>query len=97
MLDWREFSAYFRNQIKYTFLLFYVFHASPVVCIYAPAADCLHTKHVTTTGAPVRCPDSYVRCPDSYIRTMNLSYTALPAPGKLLLHGKRYIRSNMTT
>ena len=53
---------------------FFMFFMRLRSCIYAPAADWLHTKHVTTTGAPVRCPDSYAHrvfaCAGS-IRTMN--------------------------
>ena len=52
----------FRKQNNSTFLLFDVLHAPPVVHL----ADCLHTNHVTTTGAPVRCPEFSVHCPDSY-------------------------------
>ena len=67
---------FFRKQNNSTFLLLFMFFMRLRSCIYAPAADCLNTKHVTTTGAPVRCPDSYAHrvfaCAGS-IRTMNVS------------------------
>ena len=60
MLDWRgmvecflPYNFSFRERNNST--RFTVFFMRLRLCI---VADCLHTNHVTTTGAPARCPDS---------------------------------------
>ena len=86
MLNWWRilpciFSLGNRTILPFCFFMFFMRLRS---CIYAPAADCLNTKHVTTTGAPVRCPDSknhrVFACAGS-IRTMNLGFGTLRRDG----------------